>query len=91
MKEGKPRRTSRKKAIQAAQGQLGWHTNAKDVVAHLARYGITVSEGLVSKVKVESLKRSDEVKRHEAKLKEADRRRRRPMTQKKPQQRTYRR
>ncbi len=86
MKEGKPRRTSRKKAIQSALGQLGWHTSAKDVVAHLARYGVTVSEGLVSKVKVESLKKPDEVKRHEAKLKEADKRRRRPMVQKKPQQ-----
>lgn len=91
MKEGKPRRTSRKKAIQAALGQLGWQTSAKDVVTHLARYGITVGEGLVSKVKVESLKKPNEVKRHEVKLKEADRRRRRPMIQKKPQQRTYRR
>jgi uncharacterized protein (DUF1015 family) len=61
------------------------------VVTHLARFGITVSEGLVSKVKIESLKKPDEVKRHEAKLKEADKRRRRPMTQKKPQQPTYRR
>jgi hypothetical protein len=46
---------------------------------------------MVSKVKIESLKKPDEVKRHEAKLKEADKRRRRPMTQKKPQQPTYRR
>jgi len=84
-------RRSRKKAIQAALRQLGWQASAKDVVAHLARYGINVSEGLVSKVKIESLKRSDEVKRHEEKLKGADKRRRRPMNQKKPQQRTYRR
>ena len=90
MKEGKPCRTSRKKAIQAALGQLGWQTSAKDVVAHLARYGVTVSEGLVSRVKVESLKKPNEVKRHEEKVKKADRRRRRPMTQKKPQQQTYR-
>ena len=83
----KRNRTSRRKAIQTALGQLGWHTSAKDVVAHLARYGITVSEGLVSKVKVETLKKSDEVKRHEARVKEADKRRRRPMTQKRPQQR----
>jgi hypothetical protein len=88
---GKKPGTSRKKAIQAALGQLGWQASAKDVVAHLASYGITVSEGLVSRVKVESLKRPDEVKRHEEKLKGADKRRRRPMIQKKPQQRTYRR
>ena len=91
MPEDKPRRISRKKAIQAALGQLGWQASAKDVVAHLARYGITVNEGLVSRMKIESLKKPDEVKRHEAKIKKADRRRRRPMTQKKPQQRTYRR
>jgi hypothetical protein len=39
------------------------------VVVHLARYGVTVSEGLVSKVKVESLKKPDEVERQEAKVK----------------------
>jgi len=87
----KEHRTSRKKAIQAALGLLGWQTSAKDVVTHLTRYGITVSDGLVSRVKIESLKRTDEVKRHETKGKKANKRRRRPMTQKKPQQRTYRR
>lgn len=75
MREGISRRMSRRKAIQTALGQLGWHTSAKDVVAHLARHGITVSEGLVSRVKVESLKNSDELKRHEKRVKQADKRR----------------
>jgi len=51
-------RRSRKKAIQAALGQLGWQSSAKDVVAHLARYGIDVSEGLVSKVRIDGLKKT---------------------------------
>jgi hypothetical protein len=91
MKNRKTRGTSRKKAIQAALGQLGWQASGKEVAALLATYGINVSEGLVNKVKVESLKRSDEVKRHEERLKGVDKRRIRPMVQKKPQQRTYRR
>ena len=85
------RHTSKRKAIQAALGQLGWHASGKDVVALLASYGVDVSEGLVSKVRIESQKRSDEVKRHEEKGKNTNKQRRRPMTQKKPQQRTYRR
>ena len=86
-----PKRTSKRKAIETALGQLGWHASGEEVVALLASHGIEVSEGLVAKVKVESLKRSEEVKQHEEKVKSADKRRRRPMTQKKPQQRTYRR
>ncbi len=85
------RRASKRRAIQAALGQLGWHASGKEVVALLASYGIDVSEGLVSKVKVESLKKSEEVKRQKERVKSADKRRKRPMTQKKPQQRTYRR
>jgi hypothetical protein len=85
------KRTSKKRAIQTALGQLGWHASGRDVVALLASYGIEVSEGLVSKVKVEGLKRSQEVKRHEEKVKRANKRRRKPIIQKKPQQRTYRR
>ncbi len=91
MPKHKHRRTSKRRAIQTALGQLGWHASGKDVIALLASYGIEVNEGLVSKVKVESLKRSEEVKRHEEKVKSADKRRKRPMIQKKPQQRTYRR
>jgi hypothetical protein len=84
-------RPSNRRAIQTALGQLGWHASGKDVVALLASHGIEVSEGLVSRVKVESLKRSEDVKRHEERVKKANKRRKRPMTQKKPQQRTYRR
>ena len=91
MPKRKHRRTSKRRAVQTALGQLGWHASGKDVVALLASYGIEVSEGLVSKVKVESLKKSEEVKRHEERLKLADKRRSKPMIQKKPQQRTYRR
>ena len=91
MPKRKHRRPSKSRAIQTALGQLGWHASGKEVVALLASHGIEVSEGLVSKVKAESLKRSEEVKRHEENVKTADKRRRRPMIQKKPQQRTYRR
>ncbi len=91
MPKRKRRSTSKRRAIQTVLGQLGWHASGRDVVALLASYGIEVSEGLVSKVKVESLKRSEEVKRHEERVKKANKRRKRPMIQKKPQQRTYRR
>ena len=91
MRKCKHRHPSKRKAIQAALGQLGWHASGEEVVALLASHGIEVSEGLVSKVKVESLRRSEEVKRHEEKVKTADKRRKRPMIQKKPQRRTYRR
>ena len=91
MPKRKTRRTSKRRAIQDALGQLGWHASGKDVVSLLASYGIDVSEGLVAKVKVESLKRSGEVKRQKQRVNSADKRRKRPMSQKKPQQRTYRR
>jgi hypothetical protein len=91
MPKRKHRRPSKRRAIQTALGQLGWHASGKDIVALLASHGIEVSEGLVSKVRVESLKRSEEVKRHEKKVKTANKRRKRPMIQKKPRQRTYRR
>jgi len=91
MPKRKSHRTSKRRAVQNALGQLGWQASGKEVVALLATYGINVSEGLVSKVKVQSLKKSDEVKRHEERLKGVDKRRRRPMIQKKPQQRSYRR
>ena len=60
------RRPSRKRAIQAALGQLGWQASGKEVVALLASRQIAVSEGLVSKVKVENLKQSEQVKLHGA-------------------------
>jgi hypothetical protein len=85
------RRPSRKRAIQAALGQLGWQASSKEVVALLASRQIAVSEGLVSKVKVENLKQAEQAKLREAKTKRVDNRQRRPLIQKKPQQRTYRR
>ena len=80
--------TSKRRAIQSALGHLGWHASGKDVKALLANYGVDATEGLVSKVKLESLKKSERVKRHEEKVKLAVKRQRRPRTQKKPQQRT---
>ena len=91
MKRRKPHRSSKRKAILAALGRLGWQASGKDVAALLAGYGVEVSEGLVSRVKVESLKKSEDVKRYREELKVANKRRKRPMTQKKPQRRTYRR
>lgn len=61
------KRTSKRRAIETALGQLGWHASGKDVVALLASFGIEISEGLVSKVRIESLKRAEEVKLHEEK------------------------
>jgi len=91
MPKRKSRRPSKRMAILNALGQLGWHARGKDVVALLADFGIEVNEGLVSKVRIDSLKRSEEVKRQEKKVRTADKRRMRPMNQKRPQQRTYRR
>jgi len=91
MPKRKTRRTSERRAVQNALGQLGWHASGKDVVVLLASYGIEVSEGLVGRVKVESLKNSEDVKRHEEEVKNANKRRRRPMLRKIPQQREYRR
>jgi hypothetical protein len=89
MPKRKTRRTGKRRAVQNALGQLGWQAGGRDVVALLASYGIKVSAGLVSKVKVESLKKPDEVKQHEEKVRNVSKRRRRPTTQKKPQRRTY--
>ena len=86
----KPRRTSKKNAIRNALGQLGWHAKGKDVVAYLANFGIEVNEGMVSTVKMESIKRPGEVKRHEEKVKSTDKRRKRPTLRKIPQRKEYR-
>jgi len=87
----KRRRTSKKNAIRNALGQLGWHAKGRDVVAFLANLGIEVNEGLISKVRVEALKKPERVKQHEEKVKNTDKRRKRPMVRKIPQQREYRR
>ena len=91
MPKHKPHRTSKKNAIRNALGQLGWHAKGGDVVAFLANLGIEVNEGLVSTIKIESTKRPGELKRHEEKVKGTDKRRKRPMLRKIPQQREYRR
>ena len=46
----------------------GWQARGKEVIALLADYGIKVSEGLVSRVKVESLKKSDALKLKQMKI-----------------------
>ena len=89
--KNKPHRTTKKHAILNALGQLGWHAKGRDIVAFLANFGIEVNEGLVSTVKMENLKRPGGVKRQEEKVKSADKRRKRPMLRKIPQQREYRR
>lgn len=61
-------RASKRRAIQNALGQLGWQSRGKDVIALLANYGIEVSEGLVSRVRVESLKKLDEAKMRQARI-----------------------
>lgn len=87
----KPHRTSKKNAIRNALGQLGWHAKGRDVVAFLANFGIEVNAGLVSKVKMESLKRPGEVTRHEQEVKTTDKRRKQRTQRKIPQQKEYRR
>jgi len=82
-------RPSKRRAIQNALGQLGWQARSKDVVALLADYGIEVSEGLVSRVKVESLKKSDESKMRQARIDQKARQRRTKGVRKLPQRRTY--
>ena len=89
--EHKSHRTNTKHAIRNALGQLGWHAKGRDVVAFLANFGIEVNEGLVRKMKGEELKSPGEVRRHEEKVKSTDKRRKRPMLRKIPQQREYRR
>jgi hypothetical protein len=87
----KPRRASKKTAIRNALVHLGWHAKGRDVVAYLANFGIEVNEGLVSKVKVEGIKQPREVRQFREEIKAVDKRRKRPMLRKIPQQREYRR
>ena len=82
-------RPSKRRAIENALGQLGWQARSKDVIALLADYGIEVSEGLVSRVRVENLKKSDESKMKQAKLDQMARQRRTKGIIKLPQRRTY--
>ena len=82
-------RPSKRRAVQSALGQLGWQARGKDVIALLADYGIEVSEGLISRVRVESLKKSDELKMRQAKIDQMARQRRTKGIIKLPQRRTY--
>ena len=91
MPKRKSHRKSKIKAIQNALGHLGWHAKGRDVVTYLANFGIEVNEGMVSTVKMESVKRPGEVKQHEEKVKSTDKRRKRPTLRKIPQRREYRR
>ena len=85
------KRPSKRKAIALALGRLGWKVSGRDVVALLASYGIYVTEGLVSKVKVDGLKKSGEVLRMRMQGRLADPRRDSRAMRKVPQQRAYRR
>jgi hypothetical protein len=84
-------RRNKRRAIQAALGQLGWQASGKEVVALLVEWGIAVSERLVGKVKVAGLKETEEVWRQRANAQLADRHQHRPDVRKIPQPRTYRR
>ena len=87
----KTHRTTKVNAIRNALGQLGWHAKGRDVVAFLANLGIEVNEGLVSTVKMDSLKSPGKLKRHEEQVKSTDKRQKRPTLRKIPQRREYRR
>ena len=91
MPKHKSYRPSKRRAIQNALGQLGWQARSKDVIALLANYNIEVSEGLVSRVRVDSLKKVDESKMKQARIDQMARQRQTPVVRKVPQQRTYRR
>ena len=85
------KRRSKRKAIELVLGRLGWQASGRDVVEFLASYGIYVTVGLVSKVKVDGLKKSDKVRRLRMQGRFADLRRDSPSMRKVPQPRTYRR
>ena len=82
-------RHSKRRAVEKALGRLGWQARGRDVIAHLAEYGIEVSESLVSRVKVDRLKKADESKMRQAKIDQMARQRRTKSIIKLPQRRTY--
>jgi uncharacterized Fe-S cluster-containing protein len=82
-------RGGKRKVIQSALGRLGGQANNKDVMALLASMGIEVSEGLVGRVKLETLKKVDEAKMKQARLNQMARERRTTGIIKLPQRRTY--
>ena len=82
-------RPSKRRAIHNALGHLGWQARSKDVINLLANHNIAVRDGLVSRVKVESLKTSGESKLKQAKTDQMARERRTKGVTKLPQRRTY--
>jgi hypothetical protein len=89
MPKPKHHRPSKRRAVENALGQLAWQARSKDVIALLADYGVEVSEGLVSRVKVASLKKSDELKVKQARINQMARERRTKSMIKLPQRKTY--
>ncbi len=89
MRKPESHRPSKRRAIQKALSQLGWHARSKEVIALLADYGIEVSSGLVNGVKVESLKKVDQSKMKQAMTNQMARQRRTKSNIKLPQRRTY--
>jgi hypothetical protein len=89
MPKHKPHHPSKRRAIQNALGQLGWQARGKDVIALLADFGIEVSEGLVSRVRIDGLKKADELKVKQARIDQMARQRRTKSIIKLPQRRTY--
>ena len=85
------RRSSPTMAIRTALRRLGRHADAGEVVAWLGRHGIEVTEDLVTRVQEESLEGNEAVRRHKDRVRQSDKRRRRPMSRKTPPPRTYRR
>ena len=82
-------RPSKRRAVENALGQLGWQSRGKDVITHLAEYGIEVSESLVSSVTFGSLRKSDELRMRQARIDQMGRQRWTKGIIELPQRRTY--
>jgi hypothetical protein len=89
MAKRKQPRPSKRRAVQNALGQLGRQASSREVIVFLAGYGIQVSEGLISRLKIEALKKSDKLKLKQAKTNQMARQRRTTSVIKLPQRRHY--
>ena len=89
MPKRNPHHTTKRKAIENALGRLGWQARGKDVLALLASLGVEVSESLISRVRVERLKKLDAAKMKQAKVNQMARERRTASVIRLPQRRTY--
>ena len=56
MSSQRRRHKSVRRAVSNVLSRIGFHATARDVVQELARFGIHVSEGLVSRVRIDELK-----------------------------------